>query len=89
MKVASGGNPIQDIPSEKGVNHRGVMHQVTIEPDSRLGRIFGSSGFEVNSNHRQAVDTLGQGLRIVARSPDGIVKAPETTDADRFMMGVQ
>jgi hypothetical protein len=38
---------------------------------------------------REAVDDLGKGLRIVARSPDGVVEATETTDADRFLIGVQ
>ena len=89
MNVASGGTLIQDIPSEKGGNHRDTLHPVTIEPDSRLSRIFESSGFEVNSHHYQAVDTLGQGLRIVATSPDGIVEATESTDASRFLVGVQ
>lgn len=89
MNVVCGGTLIQDIPSEKGGNHRGVTHQVTIEPDSRLGRIFGSPGFEVNSNHHQAVGTLGQELRIVATSPDGIVEATESTDKNRFLVGVQ
>ena len=89
MNVASGGTLIQDIPSEKGGNHRGVMHQITIETDSRLGRIFDSKGFEVNSNHHQAVGTLGKGLRIVATSPDGIVEATEATEEGRFLVGVQ
>jgi putative glutamine amidotransferase len=89
MNVASGGTLIQDIPSEKGGNHRGILHPITIDPDSRLGRIFESPGFEVNSNHHQAVDTLGQGLRIVATSPDGIVEATESTDEHRFLVGVQ
>lgn len=76
-------------PSEKGGNHRDTLHPVTIEPDSRLSRIFQSPGFEVNSHHHQAVDTLSQGLRIVATSPDGIVEATESTDASRFLVGVQ
>ena len=89
INVASGGTLIQDIPSEVGSNHRGVTHAITIEPDSRLGRIFGSEGFEVNSSHHQAVGKLGEGLRVVARSPDGVVEATETTDPRRFLIGVQ
>ena len=51
--------------------------------------IFGSTGFEVNSSHHQAVKDLGEGLRVVAKSPDGIIEATETTDHDRFLIGVQ
>ena len=89
INVASGGSLVQDIPSEFGVNHRDVNHAITIEPDSKLSGIFDSTGFEVNSFHHQAVRKLGDGLRVVARSPEGIVEATETTDPDRFLIGVQ
>lgn len=89
VNVAHGGSLVQDIPSEFGVNHRDVSHSVTLEPDSRLSEIFGETEFEVNSLHHQAVRDVGEGLRVVARSPDGIVEATETTDPDRFLIGVQ
>lgn len=89
INVVSGGSLVQDIPSEFDVNHRDTNHLVEIEPDSRLGRIFGATELEVNSWHHQAVRKLGDGLRIVAKSPDGVVEATETTDPDRFLIGVQ
>ncbi|MGJ8694850.1 MAG: gamma-glutamyl-gamma-aminobutyrate hydrolase family protein [Verrucomicrobiaceae bacterium] len=89
INVASGGSLVQDIPTTFGVNHRDTTHNVTLESDSRLFGILGSSEFEVNSLHHQAVKDLGNGLRIVARSPEGIVEATETTDPDRFLIGVQ
>ena len=39
--------------------------------------------------HHQAVDRLGKGLRVVAKCPDGVIEATETTDPDRFLIGVQ
>lgn len=89
INVAHGGSLVQDIPSEFGVNHRDVKHPVTLEADSRLAAIFGETTFEVNSFHHQAVRKLGTGLRIVAKSPDGIVEATETNDPERFLIGVQ
>lgn len=89
INVLQGGSLVQDIPSELGNNHRNTNHLVKVEADSRLGRIFGETEFEVNSNHHQAVDDLGKNLRIVARSPDGVVEATETTDPNRFLVGVQ
>lgn len=89
INVSSGGNLVQDIPSEFNVNHRDVTHPVVIDPDSKLGRIFGETNFEVNSLHHQAVRDVGNNLRIVARSADGIVEATETTDKNRFLIGVQ
>ncbi len=43
----------------------------------------------MNSRHHQSVRKVGDGLRVVAKSPDGIVEATETTDSDRFLIGVQ
>src|SRR5690606_27376958 len=47
-----------------------------IEPGSLLGRLLGPEA-QVNSFHRQAVDRLPDGGRVVARSPDGLVEAME------------
>jgi putative glutamine amidotransferase len=43
---------------------------------------------EVNSFHHQALDRLGDGLRAVAHSPDGVIEGIEATDR-RFCVGVQ
>jgi len=44
----------------------------------------------VNSSHHQAANTVGDGLRAVARSPqDGIVEALEGTSPDHFVLAVQ
>lgn len=90
INVASGGTLVQDIPSEfDGLVHRDRDHSVALEPDSRLASIFGETEIEVNSWHHQAVDDVGNGLRIVARCPDGVAEATESTDPDRFLIGVQ
>jgi putative glutamine amidotransferase len=89
INVAHGGSLVQDIPSEFNVNHRDVTHAVQLAPKSRLRAIFGEDSFEVNSLHHQAVRKAGEGLRIAAKSPDGIVEATETTDPNRFLIGVQ
>lgn len=89
INVATGGSLVQDIPSEVGTNHRNVSHPVALVPGTRLARIFGATELEVNSLHHQAVERLGQGLQIVATAPDGVIEATESTDPDRFLIGVQ
>jgi putative glutamine amidotransferase len=89
INVALGGSLVQDIPSEFGVVHRDTTHHVTLEASSKLATLFGATNFEVNSFHHQAIRNLGEGLRIVAKSPDGIVEATESTDPNRFLIGVQ
>ncbi len=55
----------------------GVHHRVRIDPESRLYAILGESEIDVWARHHQAVDTLGQGLSVAARSDDGLVEATE------------
>ena len=101
LNVARGGDLIQDIPSERPspITHRlrtpadAVAHVVQVEPDSRLADLMhdhlspaGTMG--VNSRHHQAINRLGDGLRVVARAGDGIVEAVEDP-ATRFCLGVQ
>lgn len=44
----------------------------------------------VNSSHHQSADVVGDGLRVVARSPqDGIIEALEGTSPDHFVLAVQ
>src|SRR5205085_2232301 len=72
-------------------------HRVLVEPGSCLdsalrgGAEDGGADFSelcVNSFHHQAIDALGDGLRVSARAPDGTVEAIE--DPSRpFLLGVQ
>lgn len=44
----------------------------------------------VNSSHHQSADTIGEGLRVIARCPDdGIIEAVEGTSPDHFVLAVQ
>ena len=79
--VVAGGSLIQDIPSHIGteVGHRGE-HEVQIEPGSSLAKILGVEKASVWSNHHQAVKDIGNNLRIIAHSEDGVVEALERID---------
>jgi gamma-glutamyl-gamma-aminobutyrate hydrolase PuuD len=63
-------------------------HALRVEPGTRLEGILGSNPAPVNSIHHQAVDTPGSGLRVCARSPDGVVEAIES-EGPGFVLGVQ
>ena len=66
-----------------------VWHEVTLEQGSRLEKILGSttSPNPVNSRHIQAVERPGRGLRINARSSDGVIEGVESEDG--LILGVQ
>lgn len=52
-------------------------HEITLEADSRLGRILGSEPLTVNSLHHQGIKTLAPTLKAAGASPDGLVEAVE------------
>jgi putative glutamine amidotransferase len=95
LNVYRTGTLIQHI--ESSVNHAAgrtvpIAHQVEIDPASRLAEIVGESTatLPVNSSHHQAVDVVGDGLRVVARCPqDGIIEALQGTAPDHFVLAVQ
>jgi putative glutamine amidotransferase len=53
-------------------------HEIEIEPASLLARALGTTTIEVSSFHHQAIDRVGSGLEVVARSAsDGLPEAVE------------
>lgn len=62
-------------------------HEITIEPDSVLARLLGTARIDVDSFHHQAIDRLGPGLTVTARSGDGVIEAVEMTG--RQVLAVQ
>ena len=59
-----------------------------VAPGSRLHRVMRRRRARVNSFHHQAVNRLGNGLRAVAWSPDGVIEGVEAP-ARPFVLGVQ
>jgi putative glutamine amidotransferase len=90
--VWRGGSLIQDLKA--GVDHKPGRevrnaHQVTIAGGSKMAAITGVTDLTVNSSHHQGVAHAGDGLAIVARSPeDGLIEAVEGTD-EQFVIAVQ
>ncbi|MGH8459427.1 MAG: gamma-glutamyl-gamma-aminobutyrate hydrolase family protein [Nevskiales bacterium] len=80
-------------------------HRVNVDPTSRLATIlsdapgtslspspdFTAMQMMVNSSHHQSADVVGDGLRVVARSPeDGVIEALEGDESEgQFVLAVQ
>jgi putative glutamine amidotransferase len=80
MNVMLGGSLYQDIPSQVpgAIAHGGGSHhKIGLEEGSVLDRLFGPDSLEVNSSHHQAVKAPAPGIRVTARSADGLVEAYE------------
>lgn len=74
-------------------DHRGgdptqPFHAVQVVPDTLLARLVGSSEIQVNSHHHEAVRSLGGGVVVSGRAPDGVIEAIEVP-GKRFALGVQ
>ena len=100
LAMALGGKVAQDISEVRGeklevsVKHSQdadrsePTHSITIEPNAVLHCLYGSEVLNVNSFHHQAVRETGEKFRVVAKSPDGIVEAMESTEY-KSILGVQ
>lgn len=102
LNVSLHGSLIQDIRSEKpeALAHgqtdlppeerRGdIRHPASLAADSRLAKINGAIRAEINSSHHQAIDKVGEKLRITAKAPDGIIEGVEWTGDSNWVVGVQ
>ncbi len=93
LNVGLGGTLVQRLPDRLGSTaHQprpGAFGAVTVDTEegSAVHRLLGPRT-EVLCSHHQAVDRLGSGLVVAARSQDGVVEALELP-GHRFVVGVQ
>ena len=73
-----GGTMYQDLLAQKGWVHMNgeIRHDVYTEPGSVLRELYGPV-VKTNSTHHQAIKDLAPGLRVTARSIEGIIEAYE------------
>jgi putative glutamine amidotransferase len=68
--------------------HADGRHGLRLEAGSRLFEALGDNPPPVNSLHHQGVKNSGPGLRVSARSDDGLIEALER-EGESFCVGVQ
>jgi putative glutamine amidotransferase len=74
LNVAFGGTLWQDIPSQLGLRHTAPEGAPPMEHTVCFA---GGTDYTVNSYHHQAVRNAGRGLRVAAKSADGVIEALE------------
>ena len=80
FNVAMGGSLLPDIESSGYPTHRERQpderrHRLLSVAGTRVAGIINGGSDEVNTLHHQAVDRVGNGLKVSATSPDGIVES--------------
>ncbi len=92
INIAAGGSLHQDLSGfyreSPALWTLRPLREIEVEPGSRLAEALGSERLCVNALHRQAVDRLGDGLRVVARESRGMTQAIEA-EGPRWVVGVQ
>jgi putative glutamine amidotransferase len=97
VNVALGGTLVQDLPSHTGAHGHDITGEGAYEPHSealidpgcRIASIIGEGLHQINSIHHQAVEELGEGLRVVGAAPDGTIEAIEHEDTSWPLIAVQ
>jgi putative glutamine amidotransferase len=95
INVIHKGTLIQDLGKENlHETHNGNpdrSHHISISKDSLLHEITGETNAAINSAHNQAINKLGAGLVINAKSDDGTIEGIERADrSDKpFLLGIQ
>ncbi len=83
LNVFLGGTLHQHLPDVTG--HKGHEpepgifgpQRVRLEPGSQIAKIMGGGTATVPCHHHQAIDRIGAGLTVTARSEDGVIEAAE------------
>jgi putative glutamine amidotransferase len=89
INVALGGSLHQDIPAHRSDDYDSHAHDVRLEPDSGLARLYGETGpRRVVSIHHQAIKRLAPSLVIEARAEDGVIEAVRGTGSG-YLCAVQ
>jgi putative glutamine amidotransferase len=102
MNVAFGGTLHGHLPDRPNLIEHGMpiegsqtIHEVRVEPGSRLAAVTKAGPLAGASHHHQAIDRLGEGLVATGWTEDGLVEAIERIVADQddvgatWMVGVQ
>ena len=90
-----GGTLFADVQAQLGVAAHSpkrtqgvdIMHDVSVETGSLLADLVGASSASANSFHLQAVENVGEGLRVNARAADGLIEGIE--EEEGRLLGVQ
>jgi len=90
------GNLVFDLEKIRNVNHRKLSedepryHNINIYENTLLHSIVQTNSGIVTSSHHQAVDRLGEGLKINCRADDGTIEGIEAIDYhSHFLLGIQ
>jgi putative glutamine amidotransferase len=86
LNVALGGTLVQHVPEHSRDDaYNETVHEVTLDPDSRIASALGRTTLGVNTLHHQILEQLGARARAVGWATDGTVEAIEVEGAPHVL----
>lgn len=96
MNVVLGGTLSQHIevhmvPDGSSYDDVSTHHgnSMIVKSGTRIADMIGEGESPVNCAHHQAVDRIGKGLRVNAKSADGVIEGLESESLDHFVLLLQ
>lgn len=96
MNVCFGGTLVQDLGENGDATHENITgedkeHEVRVFRGTLLYEVSGKESGIANSAHHQAIDRLGEGLRVNSRAMDGTIEGIEWEEpaGKPFLLAVQ
>ncbi|TPX05567.1 gamma-glutamyl-gamma-aminobutyrate hydrolase family protein, partial [Schumannella luteola] len=86
LNVTRGGSLIQHLPDVVGSTRYNAgggvftVNEVAIDGGTKLAELVPDATASVKSYHHQAIDEVGDGLVVTARSDDGVIQAVELAE---------
>jgi putative glutamine amidotransferase len=95
LNVALGGTLVPHLPERPGVGSHGrpgtpkgaAMNEVSLVAGSLLAKTMDAERVTCSCHHHQALDRVGEGLRVVAHADDGVIEGVEFDGG--WMLAVQ
>ena len=101
MNIAFGGSLHQRVDNQNNIDHMcsdpcdghidapAYMHDICVEEGGIFAQLFSAKTLSINSIHEQALNKLGDGIKIEATAPDGVIEAISYPAAPTFFVAVQ
>jgi len=89
LNVALGGTLVAHLPElgtvgahgRPGTPNGAAVNKVTLDAGSLLATVMGTEAVACSCHHHQALDRLGDGLRVTARADDDVIEGVEVDGA--------
>jgi putative glutamine amidotransferase len=89
VNVALGGTVVQEMNEATGRDHRELVHDIELTPDTAMRDIVSRDGITISCSHHQCIDELGDKLQPAAYAADGTIEAVTLAGHEGWFLGLQ